>query len=192
MALTESADQSTQQRVSACTIWFTGLSGTGKTTAAHLVRDLLAADGSTRVQVLDGDELRKTVCADLGYSKTDRDTNVRRIGALCQQLNQDGIIACAAVISPYEDTRQELRKTLPRFVLVHCTAPMEILVRRDPKGLYRRHRAGLVTNVTGVDDPYQAPTAADVVIVSDGSEAPEASASRVIATTRALGYLTPA
>ncbi len=161
------------------TIWFTGLSGAGKTTAARLVSDILRRR-DLPTELLDGDLVRENLSKGLGFSKADRDTNVRRIGWVCELLSRHGVFVCAAAISPYEEVREEVRQRIGRFLLVHCTAPLDVLERRDVKGLYRRARAGEIQHFTGIDDPYEPPTAPDVVIRSDGSETPEASAQRVI------------
>jgi adenylylsulfate kinase len=173
---------------SACTIWFTGLSGSGKTTASQLVRDMLSTRGE-RVECLDGDIVRKNLGQELGFSKEHRDTNVRRLGWLCQLLNRHAIHVCVASISPYEATRQEVAAAIGKFVLVHCTAPLEVLEARDVKGLYRRARTGELLHFTGVDDPYEPPFYPDVVITSDGREAPLDSASRVVEATERKGFL---
>jgi adenylylsulfate kinase len=171
-----------------CTIWFTGLSGAGKTTTAQIVCDLLQRRGQ-RTELLDGDVVREQLSKELGFSKADRDTNVRRIGWVCQLLSRNGVFVCAAAISPYEHTRQEVRQRIGRFVLVYCTAPLAVLEARDVKGLYRRARAGEIRNFTGIDDPYEEPPTPDVTIRTDGSEAPQQGAARVVAALERLGYL---
>ena len=173
---------------SACTIWFTGLSGAGKTTVARLVTDALLHRGVS-TELLDGDIIRENLSKGLGFSKEDRDTNVRRIGWVCEVLTRHGVFTCAAVISPYAAIREEVKQKIGRFVLVHCTAPLEVLEKRDVKGLYKRARAGEIRNFTGVNDPYEAPTHPDVVVRSDGTETPAQSAARVIATLERLGHL---
>jgi adenylylsulfate kinase len=170
------------------TIWFTGLSGAGKTTAARLVSDILRRR-AVPTELLDGDLVRENLSKGLGFSKADRDTNVRRIGWVCELLSRHGVFVCAAAISPYEDMRDEVRKKIDRFLLVYCTAPLEVLEGRDVKGLYRRARAGEIQHFTGVDDPYEAPRAPDVTIRSDGSEAPEESAQRVLAALEQRRWL---
>lgn len=171
-----------------CTIWFTGLSGAGKTTVSRLVHDRLRSRGLP-AELLDGDLVRQTLCSDLGFSRADRDTNVRRIGWVCELLTRHGVFTCAAAISPYDDVREELRARIGRFLLVHCTAPLEVLEGRDVKGLYRKARQGELRNFTGVSDPYEAPRAPDVVVRSDGSERPEHSADRVVAALERQRYL---
>ena len=170
------------------TIWFTGLSGAGKTTSARLVSDILRRRG-VPTELLDGDLVRDNLSKGLGFSKADRDTNVRRIGWVCELLSRHGVIVCAAAISPYEEVRAEIRKKIGRFALVYCTAPLEVLERRDVKGLYRRARAGEIQHFTGIDDPYEPPAAPELTIVSDGSETPEGSAERVVATLERLRWL---
>jgi adenylylsulfate kinase len=170
------------------TIWFTGLSGAGKTTAARLVSDILRRRGKP-TELLDGDLVRENLSKGLGFSKADRDTNVRRIGWVCELLSRHGVFVCAAAISPYDDIRNEVRARIGRFALVYCTAPLEVLERRDVKGLYRKARAGQIQHFTGIDDPYEAPTAPDVTVHSDGSEPPEASAARVVAALETRGWL---
>jgi adenylylsulfate kinase len=161
------------------TIWFTGLSGAGKTTAARLVSDILRRR-DLPTELLDGDLVRENLSRGLGFSKADRDTNVRRIGWVCELLSRHGVFVCAAAISPYDDVREEVRRKIGRCLLVYCTAPLEVLERRDVKGLYRKARAGQIQHFTGIDDPYEPPAAPDVIIRSDGSETPEASAGKVI------------
>lgn len=167
------------------TIWFTGLSGAGKTTVATLVHEMLIESGAA-AELLDGDVIRENISKGLGFSREDRDTNVRRIGWICGLLARHGVITCVAAISPYEETREEIRRQIGRFVLVHCTAPLAVLEQRDVKGLYRRARAGEIKHFTGVDDPYEVPRRPDVVVVSDGEENPVASARRVLAAASEL------
>jgi adenylyl-sulfate kinase len=169
------------------TIWFTGLSGAGKTTIAGLVAEALRARGR-QVEVLDGDVVRTHLSAGLGFSKADRDTNIRRIGWVCQLLSRNGVVAIAAAISPYRAVRDELRASIGRFVEVYVECPLDTLVARDVKGLYRKALAGEIANFTGVSDPYEPPPAPEVVCNTAGED-PAASAARVLARLVALGYL---
>jgi adenylyl-sulfate kinase len=173
------------------TIWFTGLSGSGKSTiAAILERDL--RDRGLKVEVLDGDVVRQHLSKGLGFSKEDRDTNIRRIGWVCEVLSRNDVVAIAAAISPYREIRDEVRANIGRFVEVYVEAPLEVLADRDIKGLYRKAMAGEITNFTGVNDPYEEPLNPEVVCHSDGSETPEQSAAKVIAKLEELEYVSAA
>lgn len=170
------------------TIWFTGLSGAGKTTISRLVeKELRSRD--CPVEVLDGDVVRENLSKGLGFSKEDRDTNIRRIGFVCELLTRNGVVAIAAAISPYRAIRDENRaRVRGRFVEVYCACPIDVLAERDVKGLYKKALAGEIKNFTGIDDPYEPPLHPEVVIQSD-QETPEQSAAKVIATLQSLGYI---
>ena len=150
-------------------IWFTGLSGAGKSTLSAPVAERLRQAG-LRVEVLDGDEVRTHLSKGLGYTKEDRDTNVRRIGFVAELLAKHGVIAVTAAISPYRAVRDEVRQKVERhgaaFVEVHVSCPIEVLAERDVKGLYRRALAGEIPHFTGVSDPYEPPLSPDVVVES--------------------------
>jgi len=161
------------------TLWFTGLSGAGKTTLARLVETELSARGH-KVEVLDGDVIRTNLSKGLGFSKEDRDTNIRRIGFVCNLLTRNDVVAIAAAISPYREVRDELRRDIGSFVEVYVSCPIEVLAERDVKGLYKKALAGEIKNFTGVDDPYESPLAAEVIVETD-TETPEESAARIIA-----------
>jgi adenylyl-sulfate kinase len=169
------------------TIWFTGLSGSGKSSIAAVLERELRARGH-RVEVLDGDVVRTHLSKGLGFSKEDRDTNIRRIGWVCEVLSRNDVVAIAAAISPYREVRDEVRAAIGRFVEVFVTAPLEVLADRDVKGLYRKAMAGEISNFTGVNDPYEEPLNPEVVCYSDGRETPEQSAARVMAKLQELGY----
>ena len=149
------------------TIWMTGLSGAGKSTVATSLAKRLRAVGA-RVEVLDGDVIRTNLSKGLGFSKEDRDTNIRRIGFVCNLLSRNGVFAIAAAISPYKAIRNEIRATTNNFVEVFTDCPLETLVDRDVKGLYKKALAGEIKNFTGVSDPYEAPDSPDVRL--DSSE----------------------
>jgi adenylyl-sulfate kinase len=170
------------------TIWLTGMSGAGKSTVAAGLERALRARG-LRVEVLDGDVVRTHLTRGLGFSREDRDENIRRVGWVCELLTRNEVVAIAAVISPYRAVRDEVRGRIGRFVEVHMDAPLEVLADRDVKGLYRRAMAGEITNFTGVDDPYEPPLAPEVVCRSDGTESPEQSVDRILARVAELGYL---
>ena len=172
------------------TIWFTGLSGSGKSTISELLEPELRNRGH-RVEVLDGDVVRTNLSKGLGFSKEDRDTNIRRIGWVCQVLTRNDVVAIAAAISPYRAVRDEIRDMIGRFVEVYVEAPISVLAERDVKGLYKKALAGEITGFTGVSDPYEPPIDPEVTCYSDGRETPEESAQRVLAKLDELGYLRP-
>lgn len=159
------------------TIWLTGLSGSGKSTIANLVAKRLRAAGA-KVEVLDGDVVRTNLSKGLGFSKEDRDTNIRRIGFVCGLLSRNGVIAIAAAISPYKQIRDEVRATTTNFVEVFADCPLDTLIERDVKGLYKKALAGEIKNFTGVSDPYEAPENPEVRIDS-GKQTPDESGAAV-------------
>jgi len=169
------------------TLWFTGLSASGKSTLAERVRDILLERGM-RVEVLDGDEIRKNLSKGLGFSKEDRDTNIRRIGWVCHLLTRNDVVAIAAAISPYRAIREENRELIGRFVEVYCQCDLDTLKDRDPKGLYEKAINGEIKNFTGVSDPYEAPEKAEVV-VDTASEDIDSSVNKIIATLEQLTYI---
>jgi len=145
------------------TLWLTGLSASGKTTLAHALAESLAAEGLA-CRVLDGDTVRQQLCHDLGFSREDRSENVRRVAQWCRQINEDGIWAIAALISPYRDDRERARWIVgeSHFCEIYLATPLSVCEARDPKGLYRKARAGSIANLTGVDDPYEPPLKPDL------------------------------
>jgi adenylylsulfate kinase len=158
------------------TLWLTGLSGAGKTTLALGMRDALVARGCL-VEVLDGDEVRKNLSLGLGFSRQDRDANVRRIGYVARLLSRHGVVAIAAAISPYRDTRDEVRREHEgAFVEVFVDCSLDLLVQRDRKGLYARALRGELQNMTGVSDPYEPPLAAQVTVHTDHEQVDESLA----------------
>jgi adenylyl-sulfate kinase len=169
------------------TIWFTGLSGAGKSTIGQRVATELRQRG-LRVEVLDGDEVRQTLSAGLGFSKEDRDINIRRIGFVAELLTRNGVVAITAAISPYKDTRAEVRRRIGRFIEVYVSCSIDVLSERDVKGLYKRALAGELAHFTGVSDPYEAPDAPDVVVDS-GTQTVDESVAAVLAAIDASGLL---
>ncbi|MFN2593826.1 MAG: adenylyl-sulfate kinase [Actinomycetota bacterium] len=161
-----------------CVIWFTGLSGSGKTTIAHLVEDKLLEAG-VPIEILDGDVVRENLSKGLGFSKEDRDTNIRRIAFVAHLLQRNGTFVITAAISPYQAIREEARAMIKDFVEVYADAPLEVCEQRDVKGLYAKARAGEIKGFTGIDDPYEAPAGAEVVCKTD-EETVEQSAQKVI------------
>jgi adenylyl-sulfate kinase len=171
------------------TLWFTGLSGAGKSTLARLVETELISRG-LRVEVLDGDVIRTNLSKGLGFSKEDRDTNIRRIGFVCNLLTRNQVVAIAAAISPYREVRDEVRRDIGTFVEVYVKCPIDVLAERDVKGLYKRALAGEIKNFTGVDDPYEAPLTSELTVETD-LETPEESAARIIAKLEEMSLVMP-
>lgn len=167
--------------------WLTGLPASGKSTIAAAIARRLQACGY-RAEVLDGDVLRQTLGADLGFSREDRDENVARIAALARTRAAEGIHVICAVVSPYRDARERARALSDRFVEVYVSTPLEVCQARDDKGLYERARAGQLQGLTGVDDPYERPPSPDVD-VSTAASCSEACAERVLAELQRRGYL---
>ncbi len=159
-------------------IWLTGMSGAGKSTTGQLLEQRLRAAGVTQVEVLDGDAVRTQLCKGLGYSKEDRDENVRRIGFVCELLARNGVAVIVAAISPYRAARDAVRARVETFIEVHVDCSLAVLVERDVKGLYKKALSGEIAHFTGVSDPYEAPLAAEVVIDS-ASESPEESLDKI-------------
>ena len=160
-------------------LWFTGLSGAGKSTLAEYLMPTLRERG-VPVEVLDGDVVRTNLSKGLGFSKEDRDTNIRRIGFVANLLARNGVGAITAAISPYKSIRDECRGMCEaKFVEVFVEAPLEVVEQRDTKGLYKKARAGEIKNFTGVSDPYEAPESPEVV-VHTGEEDIETSANKIL------------
>jgi len=169
------------------TLWFTGMSGSGKSTISRLL-ELKLRELGARVEVLDGDVVRTHLSKGLGFSKEDRDENVRRIGFVCELLARNGVIAIAAAISPYREVRDEVRARIPNFVEIFVECPVEVLAERDVKGLYRRALAGEIPHFTGISDPYEPPLRPEVTVDSS-RETPEQSVERIWATLERLGLV---
>lgn len=166
-------------------LWFTGLSGSGKTTVSQLVVEQLRARG-IKIEILDGDVVRTNLSKGLGFSKEDRDTNILRVGFVANLLSRNGLAACCACISPYAAIRDAVRRQVEadggRFVEIYMDTPIQECIRRDVKGLYKKALAGELKGFTGVDDPYEAPAKAELVIHTCEQPPPESAA-------QILGYL---
>jgi adenylyl-sulfate kinase len=178
-------------RDKAFVLWFTGMSGAGKSTLSVPVVERLRQAGH-KVELLDGDEVRTYLSKGLGFSKEDRDTNVRRIGYVAELLARNGVIAVTAAISPYRDVRDEVRARVlahgAGFCEVYMACPIEVLAERDVKGLYRKALAGEIPHFTGVSDPYEPPLAPEVTVDSSKDRL-EDSIERVVGTLRQQGYI---
>lgn len=169
------------------TLWFTGLSGAGKTTLARLVETELRKLGR-KVEVLDGDEIRENLSQGLGFSKEDRDTQVRRIGYVAKLLSRNGVIAIVAAISPYRAARNEVRRQIGAFVEVYVKCPLETCIERDVKGLYARALRGEISQFTGISDPYEPPERPEITV--DTSLATrEQSLQHILTELIRLGHL---
>jgi len=179
------------QRNRGFTIWLTGLSGSGKTTLAQsLIDELKARD--VNVELLDGDEVRTNLSKGLGFSKEDRDTNIRRIGYVSRLLSRNGVGVITAAISPYREIRDEVRHLIThdgaQFIEVYVQCPLDVLIERDVKGLYKRALAGEIKEFTGVSDPYEEPLNPEVTVNTE-RESIEESASKIIAALESRGLL---
>ncbi|MEM1242683.1 MAG: adenylyl-sulfate kinase [Cyanobacteria bacterium P01_H01_bin.26] len=171
------------------TIWFTGLSGSGKTTISQALEAKLRAAGA-KLEVLDGDIVRTNLTKGLGFSKEDRDENIRRIGFVSHLLTRNGVIVLVSAISPYRDVRDQVRQRIGDFVEVYASAPVEVCEERDVKGLYKKARSGEIKNFTGVSDPYEAPLNPEVNCETH-NETLDESVNKVMAKLEELGYLSP-
>jgi adenylylsulfate kinase len=170
------------------TVWFTGLSGSGKSTVAEMLYHEFQAR-NMKTEILDGDVVRQNLSKGLGFSKEDRDTNVRRIGFVADLLTRNGVATICCPISPYKAIRDELREQIGAFVEVYVHATLdELSNNRDPKGLYKKALAGEITGFTGVDDPYEPPEDPELVL-DTMVESPEESLGNVLARLKELGYL---
>lgn len=169
------------------TVWFTGLSGAGKTTITRAVEQELRSRG-LGIEILDGDVVRENLTKGLGFSKEDRDENIRRIGFVAQLLTRHGVIVLVSAISPYREVRDEVRQKTGDFVEVFVNAPLAVCEDRDVKGLYKKARAGEIKNFTGISDPYEPPLNPEVECRTD-LETLEESVAKVLGTLEQLGYL---
>lgn len=169
------------------TLWLTGLPSSGKSTLARMIERLFRK-WNLKVELLDGDVVRTHLSKGLGFSREDREANLKRIGFVCQLLTRNGVAAIASVVSPYKETRDYNRKLIGSFVEVYVNTPLEECEKRDVKGLYKKARAGEIQNFTGVNDPYEAPVNPEVVCET-ARETPEESVEKILNRLEQLGYL---
>ena len=176
-----------EQKERGFTLWFTGLSGAGKTTIAEIVEHELR-ERERRVEVLDGDIVRTNLSKGLGFGRDDRNINVLRIGFVANLLTRNGVAVIVSAISPYKEARDQVRRRIVDFVEVFVDAPLEVCAERDVKGLYQKAFAGEIPQFTGVSDPYEPPAAPDLTLKTDEEE-PQESARKVIEKLEYFGYL---
>lgn len=169
------------------TVWFTGLPSSGKSTVSKLLAEELKSRGH-KVEILDGDVVRTNLSKGLGFSREDRDINIKRIGFVCHLLSRNGVVAISAAISPYRKTREEVREQIGDFVEVFVNCPLEECIKRDIKGLYKKALAGEIQEFTGISDPYEEPRNPEVVIETH-KEAPEESTRKILVKLAELGYI---
>ncbi|MEO1146756.1 MAG: adenylyl-sulfate kinase [Cyanobacteria bacterium J06638_22] len=169
------------------TVWFTGLSGAGKTTICRAVEQELRTR-AVNLEVLDGDVVRENLTKGLGFSKEDRDENIRRIGFVSNLLTRNGVIVLVSAISPYRAVREEVREQIGDFIEVYVSAPLDVCEGRDVKGLYRRARAGEIKNFTGIDDPYESPLNPEVECKTH-EETLQQSVDKVLAALEKAGCI---
>ena len=169
------------------TIWFTGLSGAGKSTLAEAVAQRLRAQGEL-VEIMDGDAVRTHLSKGLGFSREDRDTNIKRIAFVCNLLTRNGVICISAAIAPYREARAWAREEIGDFIEVYVKCPLEVCRERDVKGLYKLVDEGKIQHFTGIDDPYEEPENPDLVIETS-KQSLEESVETLLAKVRSLGYL---
>ncbi|MEM1425085.1 MAG: adenylyl-sulfate kinase [Cyanobacteria bacterium P01_H01_bin.130] len=169
------------------TLWLTGLSGAGKTTIAQKLTETLRTQ-SSNVEILDGDIIRQNLTKGLGFSKADRDENIRRIGFVAHLLTRNGVFVVVSAISPYAEIRKEVRDRIGDFIEIFVNAPLAVCEERDVKGLYARARAGEIKGFTGIDDPYEAPTDPDVECRTD-LESLDESVGKIMDALRQRNYL---
>jgi adenylylsulfate kinase len=168
-------------------IWLTGLPGSGKTTISRILEPRLTELG-LKVEPLDGDEVRVWLSPGEAFTREDREKHLRRVAHICQLLSRNGVVVIAAFVSPYRTSRDYARSITPNFVEVFVKAPVELCMSRDPKGLYKKAKEGVVKNMTGVSDPYEEPWDAEIV-VDTSHAAPETSAEEILAKLRELGFV---
>ncbi len=171
------------------TIWFTGLSGSGKSTLSRRIYLEIRRRG-LKAELLDGDIIRTNFSQELGFTKRERNINVKRIGFLSWLLNKHGIISVVAAIAPYKETRQINRKLIKNYIEVFCNCPLEVVEKRDVKGLYAKARKGLIPHFTGISDPYEPPSNPEIVVYTD-KETVEESVNKIINFLEESKFLPP-
>lgn len=173
-----------------CLLWFTGLSGAGKSTIASELEQRLVNDFNIKTYLLDGDNVRHGLCKDLGFSEADRVENIRRVGEISKLFVDAGLMTLSAFISPFKKDRELARAMLGKaeFIEVYIDSPLEVCEQRDPKGLYSKARMGEIKNFTGIDSPYEAPESPEIHI-KNAEQSPQESAQQIVAYLRAQGYL---
>jgi adenylylsulfate kinase len=169
------------------TVWFTGMPSAGKSTAGGLLAQELKGRG-LKVEILDGDVIRTNLSQGLGFSREDRITNIKRIGFVCGLLSRHGVVAVAAAIAPYQEAREHNRVQIGDYVEVYCKCPIEVLIQRDVKGLYKKALAGEIKNMTGLQDPYEEPESPEITLRTD-AETAEESVGRIVRHLEELGYI---
>jgi len=161
------------------TLWLTGLPSAGKSTLAQMVTQRLHQRGVSRTELLDGDIIRLNLCKDLGFSREDRNTNINRIAFVCSLLTRHGAIPIVAAISPYRESRELAKKQIDRFVEAYVKCPVEVAIKRDVKGLYKKAINGEIQGFTGISDPYEEPESPDIILETD-KETPEESTEKIM------------
>jgi adenylylsulfate kinase len=169
------------------TAWFTGLPCCGKTTIADKVAEQLRKNGY-RVERLDGDVVRQGLTSDLGFSKEDRDENIKRVAFVAKLLTRNGVAVLATFVSPYREQREKARKEIGNFVEIYTRCPVEVCMRRDVKGMYKKARAGEIKEFTGVSDPYEEPLHPELILDTD-KESVDEGVQKVLDTLKKLGYI---
>ncbi len=166
-------------------LWFTGPPGAGKTTLAERLKTILATNDQ-RVEILDGDEIRKGLSRDLGFSKEDREKHNERVIFVAKLLARNGVITLVPLISPYRAVREKARREIQNFVEVYVSCPLDVLIKRDPKGLYKKALAGEITNLTGLQDPYEAPLNPEITL-DTSNQSVEESVNTILTYLRSRG-----
>lgn len=171
-------------------VWLTGLSASGKTTLARLLGEALTRRGF-KIEILDGDIVRTTLSKGLGFSQGDRETNMRRIAMMAQNLVRQQIVTIVAAICPYHAIREEVRSTIGEFVEIYVNCPLEVCISRDPKGLYRKALSGEIQNFTGIGDVFETPVRPEIEVTTH-AETPEESLTRILCGLERLRRISPA